>query len=165
MKINHGIWIELPVTIARSIRITTPTMRYKQPLPNVSKRYLLSIGANKDEGDRMIIGFRTLGLALCLCLISEFEFYPIPQPSAYAERQLEYAKWGHIAMQLTSKRYQGEIIDYLHVGRTQISSGIAEETFKFWLRKRDREFGVWVTIRFYTLNDQIITVKFKESTN
>jgi hypothetical protein len=111
----------------------------------------------------MSIGIRALWLSLCLCMVGEF--CPIPQLIAYAERQLEYAKWGHLAMQLTSERYKGEIIDYLHVGRTQISPGIAEETFKFWLRNRQREFGVRVTIRFYTANDQIITVKFKETTN
>jgi hypothetical protein len=111
----------------------------------------------------MSIVIRTIWLAVCLCSTSEIS--PIPQRIAYAERQPEYAKWGHIAMQLTSDRYQGNIIDYLHVGRTQISPGIAEETFKFWLRNRDREYGVRVTIRFYTANDQIITVKFKETTN
>jgi hypothetical protein len=140
-----------------------PTMRYRQPLPNVSKPYLLSNVANKDEGDRMSIVIRVFWLAVCLCSISEIS--PNPQPTAYAERQPEYAKWGRIAMQLTSERYQGKIIDYLHVGRTQISPGIAEETFKFWIRKHEREFGVRVTIRFYTANDQIITVKFQETTN
>jgi hypothetical protein len=138
-------------------------MRYRQPLPNVSKPYLLSNVANKDEGDRMSIVIRVFWLAVCLCSISEIS--PNPQSTAYAERQPEYAKWGRIAMQLTSERYQGKIIDYLHVGRTQISPGIAEETFKFWIRKHERVFGVRVTIRFYTANDQIITVKFQETTN
>ncbi|RKP56820.1 DUF3889 domain-containing protein [Cohnella endophytica] len=70
----------------------------------------------------------------------------------------EYAQWGKVAMDRTKAKYPGAIIDYWHVGRTQVSADIAEEKFKLWLRNGTLEYGVWVTIRFYTANDRIITI-------
>lgn len=68
-------------------------------------------------------------------------------------------------MQQTAEKYQAEILDYQHVGRTQVAPGIAEETFKFWVRDKQHEFGVLISIQFYTSNDQIITIKFRETSN
>ncbi|MFC5528273.1 YqzG/YhdC family protein [Cohnella yongneupensis] len=75
----------------------------------------------------------------------------------------EYAKWGRIAMQVTIERYHLPIVDYLHVGRRQLSPGIAEEKFKLWLRSNTREFGVFVTIRFETSSDRILAIEFEET--
>lgn len=86
-------------------------------------------------------------------------------PEAASARQPEYAKWGQIAMQQTSARYHASIVDYLHVGRTRPAPGISEEKFKFWLRKNNREFGVYVTIQFYTATERIITIRFQETPN
>jgi hypothetical protein len=89
-----------------------------------------------------------------------------PQPHAIASaRQPEYAKWGQIAMAQTKAKYQADIVDYLHVGRNQISPGVAEEIFKLWLRDGTREYGVRVTIQFYTANDRIRTITFQETTD
>jgi hypothetical protein len=45
----------------------------------------------------------------------------------------EYAKCGAIAVKETQKRYKAEIIDYKHIGRTEISPKKSEERFKLWL--------------------------------
>ncbi|MFD0674942.1 DUF3889 domain-containing protein [Cohnella sp. GCM10027633] len=74
-----------------------------------------------------------------------------------------YAKWGRIAMERTAQRYRMPIVDYLHVGRRQLSPGIAEEKFKLWLRDANREFGVFVTIRFETVGERILAVEFDET--
>lgn len=74
-----------------------------------------------------------------------------------------YAKWGRVAMEETGKRYQAEIIDYLHIGRKQISDKISEESFKLWLKDPRREFGVYVTIQFYSTTEEIISIKFIET--
>jgi hypothetical protein len=87
------------------------------------------------------------------------------QREAYSAVQPEYAKWGQIAMQQTSAKYHASIVDYLHVGRTQAAPGITEEKFKLWLRENSREFGVYVTIRFYTATEQIITIRYQETPN
>ncbi|MBW5445342.1 DUF3889 domain-containing protein [Cohnella sp. CFH 77786] len=84
------------------------------------------------------------------------------------ERQPEsppsYAKWGNLAVLETMKRYGLPIIDYLHVGRTDISASVAEEKFKLWLRRRDgREFGVYVTIRFDPVTERVLSVGFEET--
>lgn len=81
-----------------------------------------------------------------------------------AASQPDYAKWGRIAMQQTSARYQASIVDYEHMGRTQVRAGIAEEKFKLWLRDQNREFGVIITLQFYTANDQLISINYQETT-
>ena len=76
----------------------------------------------------------------------------------------QYAKWGQIAVQETIKKYDASVVDYLHIGRTQISENIIEEKFKLWLRKRNlEEFGVYITIRFDSKTEQIITITFVET--
>ncbi|XEC97260.1 DUF3889 domain-containing protein [Paenibacillus tarimensis] len=77
--------------------------------------------------------------------------------------QPDYAKWGRMAVQETAKRYDADIIDYLHVGRQTVSPGVAEETFKLWLRKDGREFGVYVVIRFETETERVISIRFMET--
>ncbi len=106
--------------------------------------------------------FRTL--FLIVLLISAYRLSTPPIANANATGQPEYAKWGIIAVQQTSSKYHADIVDYLHIGRTQVSPGIAEETFKLWLRDKGRELRVRVTIQFYTDNDQIITIKYQETT-
>lgn len=100
-----------------------------------------------------------LALGLSLCTAEPVDRYPQP-----ASAQPEYAKWGRIAMQRTAERYHQPIVDYLHVGRRQLSPGVAEEKFKLWLRGDNREFGVFVTIRFETVSDKILAVEFEETT-
>lgn len=68
-------------------------------------------------------------------------------------------------MAQTKAKYRADIIDYLHVGRNQISPEVAEEIFKLWLRDGTREYGVRVTIQFYTANDRIRTITFQETTD
>jgi len=90
----------------------------------------------------------------------------IPVAAAARALQPEYAKWGLIAMIRTKEKYQtADIVDYLHVGRTQVSPAIAEEEFKLWLKDGSREFGVRVTIRFYTANDQVIFINDQETSS
>ncbi|WP_256757602.1 DUF3889 domain-containing protein [Cohnella sp. WQ 127256] len=111
----------------------------------------------------MIIALRSLllviGLSVTIILSSQ-----VLTPIANAfSIQPEYAKWGELAMVQTKAKYQADIVDYLHVGRTQVSEGIAEETFKLWLKDSKHEFGVRISIRFHTTNDQIISIKFLET--
>lgn len=80
--------------------------------------------------------------------------------------QPEYAKWGRIAMSQTKIKYRNaDIVDYLHVGRKQVSPEIAEEEFQLWLKDGSREFGVLVTIRFYKANDRIISINYHETSS
>lgn len=74
----------------------------------------------------------------------------------------EYAKWGTIAVKETQRHYQADIIDYLHVGRTNLAADQAEEKFKLWIRTKDgNEFGVFVYIRFNPLQDTAYTIRFE----
>ncbi|MBU5442256.1 DUF3889 domain-containing protein [Paenibacillus sp. MSJ-34] len=99
-----------------------------------------------------------------ILLLSVISLFFAAVVSASAEMAPEYAKWGQIAMEETQKRYQAEIVDYKHVGRQNISSEKAEETFKLWLRKSDgTEFGVYVAIQFDPSSNAILTIRFSET--
>lgn len=80
--------------------------------------------------------------------------------------QPEYAKWGRMAVLETKKRYpNADIIDYLHIGRKQLSPTVAEEQFKLWLREKqnNREFGVFVNIKFNVNTEEVIEMTFRET--
>jgi len=76
----------------------------------------------------------------------------------------EYAKWGKIAVEETQKRYNAVIIDYKHIGRTELTPKKSEEKFKLWIRsKAGNEFGVFVSIQFDPLTDTIQSIQFSET--
>ncbi|NHN31831.1 DUF3889 domain-containing protein [Paenibacillus sp. S3N08] len=82
---------------------------------------------------------------------------PAPSPS--------YAKWSKQALEAAQKEYHASIVDYLHVGRTDIAEDIAEEKFKLWLRNEGGEFGVFVTIRFNPSTEQVLQTSFKKASS
>lgn len=88
----------------------------------------------------------------------------LPASSAsYTLEQPEYAQWGRLAIQETQKRYpQAAIVDYLHVGRVNLASSTAEETFKLWLRQNGREWGVFVHIQFVTRTSQVLSIRWEK---
>jgi len=76
----------------------------------------------------------------------------------------EYAKWGLIAVKETQQRYQADIIDYLHVGRTYLSADKVEEKFKLWIRTKDgSEFGVYVYLQFNPAHDTEYTIRYERA--
>jgi ribosomal protein S6 len=78
---------------------------------------------------------------------------------------LAYAKWGAIAVKETLKRYKADIIDYKHIGRTELASNKAVEKFKLWLRSKEgHEFGVYVSITFDPSTEVVQSIQFTEST-
>ncbi len=77
--------------------------------------------------------------------------------------QPAYAKWGKIAMERTQEKYpNAKIVDYLYVGSQKLDASTAE-TFKLWLNENDREFGVFVTIRYDNKSEQIQNINFRET--
>lgn len=74
-----------------------------------------------------------------------------------------YAKWGVLAMKETQKRYpDAKIIDYLHQG-SETKDTVTVEKFKLWLKKGDKEFGVFVSIVFITNTEKLIVIEFQET--
>ncbi|RKQ33053.1 DUF3889 domain-containing protein [Oceanobacillus halophilus] len=74
-----------------------------------------------------------------------------------------YAKWGKLAMQETKKRYSNaEIIDYLYIGKESQGENSVEK-FKLWLKKEDREFGVYIDITFHSETEEVISIEFEET--
>ena len=74
-----------------------------------------------------------------------------------------YAKWGKIAMERTQEKYpDAKIVDYLYVGSQKMNTSTAE-TFKLWLKEGDKEFGVFITIRYDNKSEQIQHIGFRET--
>jgi transcription antitermination factor NusG len=95
---------------------------------------------------------------MMICLICLFFF------AVTVEATPEYAKWGAIAVKETQKRYNADIIDYKHIGRTELTPKKSEEKFKLWLRSKEgNEFGVYVLIEFDPSTDIIQKIRFFES--
>ncbi|GGA27645.1 DUF3889 domain-containing protein [Paenibacillus physcomitrellae] len=89
-------------------------------------------------------------------------------PAAIASSTLHfddpaYAKWGQIAVKQAQSKYEASVVDYLHIGRYSISPTISEERFKLWLRKKGREFGVYVYVRFDSSSEELISVHFEQA--
>jgi len=94
---------------------------------------------------------------------SMLSFLPETPPLVNAEREIpSYAKWGKLAMEKTKERYpDSQIYDYLHVGREKrLNSSV--ETFKLWVKEKDRKFEVLVHIEFDINTEKVLNVNFKE---
>ena len=76
-----------------------------------------------------------------------------------------YAKWGRLAMQKIMAKYpSADVIDYLHIGR-EVGSVTSVEKFKLWLRAEDNsEFGVFVDITFNNQTEEVVDIKYIETT-
>ena len=71
-----------------------------------------------------------------------------------AAAEPDYAKWGRLAMQTADEKFDADIVDYKYLGRSELRQGEAVETFRLWLKRPDREFGVLVRITVDTRTDQ-----------
>jgi len=116
----------------------------------------------------VLLGVLLLGSAqhdLNSVLQGHMKFSEIKNAQYSTEAVPEYAKWGNIAVKETQKRYSdASIIDYLHIGRTEISPIMSEEKFKLWLRRLNgKEFGVFISIRFNSATNQILRIRFTET--
>ncbi|OMC69267.1 hypothetical protein BK126_11725 [Paenibacillus sp. FSL H7-0326] len=74
----------------------------------------------------------------------------------------EYAQWGNIAVQEAKKHYNAVITDYQHLGRTVLTDKTAEERFRLIVKKDGTEFPVTVIVKFNSVSNELIDVKFSE---
>ncbi|MDN4607893.1 DUF3889 domain-containing protein [Sporosarcina highlanderae] len=74
-----------------------------------------------------------------------------------------YAKWGQLAMKETQSKYpKASIIDYLHEG-SELDGDMTIEKFKLWLKEADKEFGVFVRIKYTTKTGELKGIDFQET--
>ncbi|WP_237662887.1 DUF3889 domain-containing protein [Sutcliffiella horikoshii] len=101
----------------------------------------------------------------CIACLLLLGFQPAPFIEAIQESREQtpsYAKWGQLAMKRTKEAYpKADIVDYLHVGR-QEGPVLTTEKFKLWLKEGNAEFGVEVTISFYSKSEAVKEVKLKK---
>ncbi|MGO4530902.1 DUF3889 domain-containing protein [Paenibacillus sp. 2TAF8] len=84
--------------------------------------------------------------------------------SAASSNIPDYAKWGIIAVKETQTKYNVDILDYKHIGRSSVSANQSREQFKLWVRAKDgKQFAVYVNVDFNPNTQQLKTVQFSES--
>lgn len=105
---------------------------------------------------------------LICCLFISFmfctaSFYPLHTVFGQQKQIPPYAQWSNLAFKEMKHKYpNAQIVDYLHVGRTNRNSSSIEK-FKFWLKENQREFGVFVDIEFENKTSKVLKVTFEES--
>ena len=76
----------------------------------------------------------------------------------------DYAKWGIIAVKETQTKYNVDILDYKHIGRTSLTADQSREQFKLLVRNKDgKQFAVFVNVDFNPSTQQLKKVQFTES--
>lgn len=105
-----------------------------------------------------------LSFCISLALLSGQSSLASMQNISKAEKIIpSYAKWGLLAVKETKAKYtDAQIIDYLHRGR-QKSGHDTIEKFKLWLKKGNKEFGVFVNITFDTKTEEVLQITFTET--
>ncbi|WP_019152599.1 DUF3889 domain-containing protein [Robertmurraya massiliosenegalensis] len=82
--------------------------------------------------------------------------------SSFIQAEEKYAKWGQLAVSKTKEKYpNAEIKDYKHEGRVQ-GTNTTVEKFKLWLKEKDKEFGVLVSIEYDKESERVIDITYKE---
>jgi hypothetical protein len=103
-------------------------------------------------------------IILCALLFENLSVFNLNNSVNAEQEGPPHAKWGQIAMKKTKEKYpQANIIDYLYIGREK-GANSSTEKFKLWLKENNNEFGVFVNIEFDNKTEQIIDIKFRETT-
>ncbi len=106
----------------------------------------------------------SIQFALHTLFLGNFSTITLNESKSIEQTISTYYKWGQFAIQKTKERYpQATIIDYFYIGRVSITD-YSVEKFKLWLRDNNKEFGVYVDVKLDNKTEQIIDVKFKETT-
>jgi hypothetical protein len=93
---------------------------------------------------------------------------PVTPPDAVQQAVPEqespdsYAEWGNLAMREASKK-KYQIQDYKYVGKKIAGPDRVERTFKFWVKKKGEEFGLYVTVAYKESTKELLDIKFRES--
>ncbi len=108
-------------------------------------------------------------MKIFLSMIITLSIISLPQENIFSKEQRQYeetpsyAKWGRLAMSKTKEKYpEADIIDYLHRGK-DVKETYSVEKFKLWLRKENREFGVFIDLKFETETEKLVDITFTET--
>jgi len=102
-------------------------------------------------------------ILIALGIFMAFHAAPPQFLEAYAEVPPAYAKWGKLAVEKTQSSYpNSKIIDYLHEG-SELKEDATIEKFKLWLKEGDKEFGVYVRIKYTTETQQVVDIELQET--
>ncbi|MEW9700080.1 DUF3889 domain-containing protein [Paenibacillus sp. SI8] len=76
------------------------------------------------------------------------------------ENEPEYAKWSRLAFHEASKIYT--LLDYRYIGQTHVAPGVDQQQFRFWVKKKDAEFPLIVSIRYNPVTQKEFSVTMEE---
>ncbi|SDN54949.1 Protein of unknown function [Paenibacillus sp. yr247] len=80
--------------------------------------------------------------------------------ASYQERDPEYAKWSRLAFHEAGKVYT--LLDYKYLGRADVAPGVAQQQFRFWVKKNGVEFPLIVSIRYDPISERVFTIDMEQ---
>lgn len=105
----------------------------------------------------MLKNLYKFGLVMMVLSIMSFQF------TLHAYAQVDYEKWGRIAVEVAKENYpDAEISDYQYVGREEISATQARDTFRLQVKEDQRTFQINVGILFNPQTDRLISLSIEE---
>ena len=112
----------------------------------------------------MIKIFTIVGTLAAISVIGISSYTPTPVSHTQTQNEIPaYAKWSQIAIKETKLKYpNADIIDYLHEG-SESNADSTIEKFKLWLKDSEKEFGVFVRIKYMKETEEIVYIKFYET--
>ncbi|MFD0698886.1 DUF3889 domain-containing protein [Paenibacillus sp. GCM10027628] len=82
------------------------------------------------------------------------------QPDQVQKLDPEYAKWSRMAFHEAAKLYT--LLDYKYLGRSDFAPGVAQQQFRFWVKKNDSEFPLIVSIRYNPVTEKVYTILMEQ---
>lgn len=72
----------------------------------------------------------------------------------------QYAKWSRLAFHEAGKVYT--LLDYKYLGRSVVAPGVAQQQFRFWVKKNGVEFPLIVSIRYDPVTEKVFTILMEQ---
>jgi hypothetical protein len=135
---------------------------------HVSKEYLLNVAATyrrktlhkEDSVLKPSFGLKSIAVVVFALVVSvaSFSLHPLAQ-----QEEPDYAKWSKIAIEKVKEKYpNGEVSDFLYVGRKTISENKVADTFLMVVKRYNEGKEVRVTVSFNPKTDKLIGTEIKE---
>lgn len=107
----------------------------------------------------LLIGLGGYG-SLQTTLLASKEVVIAEQVIQEPEYDPAYAKWSRLAFHEAGKVYT--LLDYKYLGRSDVAPGVAQQQFRFWVKKNGTEFPLIVSIRYDPVTEKVFTIHMEQ---
>ncbi|MBP1965997.1 DUF3889 domain-containing protein [Paenibacillus aceris] len=105
-----------------------------------------------------------IGLSWCstaqACIDKDISEAIAQQTVQALEPDPQYAKWSRLAFHEAGKVYT--LLDYRYLGHSHVAAGVDQQQFRFWVRHKDVEFPLIVSIRYDPVSEKLFTIDMEQ---